>query len=111
MVASAPATRPAMPRWVRKDDVPVDTLENEKKIAVEQAKRENKPEKIWDKIAQGKTQQFHQQFCLMEQVFVKPVEGSAKPPLVGQVVENVSKKLGVTLVPRRFVRLKVGEEE
>ena len=101
----------AMPRWVRKDDVPADTLESEKKIAVEQAKRENKPEKIWDKIAQGKTQQFYQQFCLMEQVFVKPVEGSAKPPLVGQVVESVSKKLGVTLVPRRFVRLKVGEED
>lgn len=101
----------ATPRWVRKEDVPSDTLENEKKIAVEQAKRENKPEKIWDKIAQGKTQQFYQQFCLMEQVFVKPVEGSAKPPLVGQVVEAVSKKLGFTLVPRRFVRLKVGEEE
>ena len=42
---------------------------------------------------------------------MKPVEGSAKPPLVGQVVESVSKKLGFTLVPRRFVRLKVGEED
>ena len=98
------------PRFVRKEDVSADVIEQEASIAKEQARRENKPEKIWDKIAQGKVQQYYGQFCLMEQDFVKPVEGS-KTLKVGQVVELVSKKVGATLIPRRFVRFKVGEEE
>lgn len=98
------------PRFVRKEDVSADVIEQEASIAREQARRENKPEKIWDKIAQGKVQQYYGQFCLMEQDFVKPVDG-AKALKVGQVVDLVSKKVGATLIPRRFVRLKVGEEE
>lgn len=100
----------ASPRFVRKEDVSADVVEQEGAIAKEQARREGKPEKIWDKIVQGKIQQYYGQFCLMEQLFVKPVEGQ-KPPTVGQVVEQVSKKVGATLIPRRFVRLKVGEED
>jgi len=46
----------------------------------------------------------------MEQDFVKPVEGS-KTLKVSQVVDLVSKKVGATLIPRRFIRLKVGEED
>ncbi len=46
----------------------------------------------------------------MEQDFVKPVDGS-KTMKVGQFVDLVSKKVGATLIPRRFVRFKVGEEE
>lgn len=98
------------PRFVRKEDVASDVIEQETKIAQEQARRENKPEKIWDKIVQGKIQQYYGQFCLMEQPFVKPVEGT-KAPTVGQVVDLVSKKVGATLIPRRFIRLKVGEED
>lgn len=98
------------PRFVRKEDVSADVIEQEAAIAKEQARRENKPEKIWDKIAQGKVQQYYGQFCLMEQDFVKPVEGS-KTLKVAQVVDLVSKKVGATLIPRRFIRLKVGEEE
>lgn len=98
------------PRFVRKEDVSADVIEQEASIAKEQARRENKPEKIWDKIAQGKVQQYYGQFCLMEQDFVKPVEGS-KTLKVAQVVDLVSKKVGATLIPRRFIRLKVGEED
>lgn len=98
------------PRFVRKEDVSSDVIEQESKIAQEQARRENKPEKIWDKIVQGKVQQYYGQFCLMEQPFVKPVEGT-KSPTVGQVVDLVSKKVGAPLIPRRFIRLKVGEED
>ncbi len=96
------------PRWVKKEDVPASVLEQEKAIACEQAKRDNKPEKIWDKISQGKVQQFYQQFCLLEQPFVKDAGGKT---LVGQVIEQVSKKINGQLIPRRFVRFKVGEEE
>lgn len=97
------------PRWVRKEDVPADIVEKEMAIGREQARRENKPEKIWDKIAEGKITQFYKQFCLLEQEFVKPVDGGKVT--VAQVVERVSKQVGATLVPRRFVRLKVGEAE
>jgi elongation factor Ts len=98
------------PRFVRKEDVSADVIEQEASIAKEQARRENKPEKIWDKIAQGKVQQYYGQFCLMEQDFVKPVEGSKTTESVAGG-DLVSKKVGATLIPRRFVRLKVGEEE
>ncbi|HRY28683.1 MAG TPA: translation elongation factor Ts [Elusimicrobiota bacterium] len=97
----------ANPRWVKKEDVPAEMLEQEKAIAREQARRENKPEKIWDKIAQGKLQQFYQQFCLLEQPYVKDAGG--KTP-VGAVVQQLSQKTGVVLSPARFVRYKVGEE-
>jgi elongation factor Ts len=95
------------PRWVRREDVPADVLEGEKAIAVEQAKRDNKPEKIWDKIAQGKTTQFCQQFCLLEQPFVKDPGG--KTP-VSELVKQVSAKAGGELTVKRFVRYKVAEE-
>ena len=96
------------PRWVAKEDVPASIIEQEQAIAREQAKRENKPEKIWDKISQGKVQQFHQQFCLLEQPFVKDTAGKT---LVSQLVGQVSQKIGAALKPLRFVRFKVGEEE
>jgi elongation factor Ts len=98
----------ASPRWVKREDVPADTIEQEKSIAREQAKRENKPEKIWDKISQGKLQQFYQQFCLLDQPYVKEPGGKVT---VGEVVEKVSKTAGGKLMPVRFVRYRVGEEE
>lgn len=95
------------PRWVAKEEVPADVLENEKKIARELAKKEGKPEKIWDKIADGKAQQFYGQFVLLEQPFVKDPGGKTK---VSAVVAEASKKSGGTLAPKRFVRYKVAEE-
>lgn len=97
------------PKWVSKEDVPAAIIEQEQSIAREQAKRENKPEKIWDKIAQGKVQQFYKMFVLMEQDFVIG-EGGGKIT-VSQAVENVSKVAGGKLAPRRFARFKVGESE
>ncbi len=48
----------ADPKWVRREDVPAEVAESEKAIAKAQAQKENKPEKIWDKIADGKLNQF-----------------------------------------------------
>ena len=94
------------PRWVRKEDIPAETVESEKAIGREQAKRENKPEKIWDKIAEGKLTQFTQQFCLLEQIYVRDGKTQVKA-----VLEEASKKAGKPLSVRRFARYKVGEEE
>jgi len=96
----------ASPRWVRKEDIPAETVESEKAIGREQAKRDNKPEKIWDKIAEGKLTQFTQQFCLLEQVYVRDGKTQVKA-----VLDEASKKFGKPVTVRRFARYKVGEEE
>jgi elongation factor Ts len=95
------------PRWLSKEEVPADVLESEKKIARELAKNEGKPEKIWDKIAEGKLTQFYGQFCLLEQNFVKDPAGKTK---VSAVVAEAAKAAGAALAPKRFVRYKVAEE-
>ncbi len=98
----------ASPRWVSRENVSAEIVEQEKAIGREQAKRENKPEKIWDKIVDGKLQQFYQQFCLLEQPFIKD---SAGKTLIKTVLEQVSAKVGGALAVKRFARYKVGEEE
>jgi elongation factor Ts len=100
-------TAAASPKWVRAEDVPADMAENEKSIARTLAQKEGKPEKIWDKIADGKLNQFRQMFCLLEQPFVKDAGGKT---LVKQIVEQAAKAAGDTLTVKRFARFKVGEE-
>jgi elongation factor Ts len=95
------------PKWVRREDIPAEKIEEEKSIARTLAQKDNKPQNIWDKIAEGKVNQFSQMYCLLEQPYVK-VEGGKT--LVKQVVDQVSKKVGDTLSVKRFVRYKVGEE-
>ena len=97
----------AAPKWVRREDVPAETVEGEKAIARSLAQKEGKPEKIWDKISDGKVNQFAQMFCLLEQPFVKDPGGKT---LVKQLVEQVSTKVGDVIAVKRFVRFKVGEE-
>jgi elongation factor Ts len=98
----------AQPKWIRREDAPADVVEQEKAIAREQAKRDNKPEKIWDKIVQGKLQQFYKQFCLMDQDFlIGPASGKMT---VQQAVDEASKKAGATFAPQRCAHFRVGEE-
>ena len=100
-------TAATAPRWVRREDLPAETVESEKAIARALAQKEGKPEKIWDKIADGKINQFSQMFCLLEQPFVKDPGGKT---LVKQMVEAAAKKAGDAIAVKRFVRYKVGEE-
>lgn len=100
-------TAAAGPKWIRREDVPADVAEGEKSIARTLAQKEGKPEKIWEKIADGKLNQFCQMFCLLEQPYVKDPGGKT---LIKQVVEQAAKAAGDTLTVKRFVRFKVGEE-
>ena len=59
------------PEFVKKDDVPADRLENEKKILTEEVIREGKPANIAEKIVMGKLNKFYKEVCLEEQEFVK----------------------------------------
>jgi elongation factor Ts len=100
-------TAATSPKWVRREDVPSDVADGEKAIARTLAQKEGKPDKIWDKIADGKLNQFCQMFCLLEQPFVKDPGGKT---LIKDVVAQAAKAAGDTLTVKRFVRFKVGEE-
>jgi elongation factor Ts len=94
----------ADPRFIQKEDVTADVLEKEKDIARARALGEGKPEKILDKIVEGRLQKFYEEVCLLEQPFVKEATLT-----VGQLVKTKIAKLGENIGVARFVRFKVGD--
>lgn len=94
----------ANPMYVRREDVPEDVKEKEKGIYKRQAIDSGKPEKIVDKIAEGKMEKFYQEVCLMEQSFIKNPDITIK-----QLLEELVVKIGENIVIRRFVRFQLGE--
>lgn len=94
----------ADPRFIRKEDVAADVLEQEKEIARARALGEGKPEKVLDKIVEGRIQKFYEEVCLLDQPFVKDATLS-----VGQLVKTKIAKLGENIGVARFVRFKVGD--
>ncbi len=93
------------PSYVSKEDVPPEIVEKEKEVYKKQALNEGKPEKILDKIAEGKIQKFYEENCLLEQLFIK--DNDLK---VGDLVKHNIAKIGENIVVRRFVRYVLGEE-
>lgn len=94
----------ANPRWVRREEVPLDLVNKEKEIAVEVARKEGKPEKILEKIAEGKVVKFYEENCLMEQKFVKDPDKT-----IQQVLTDKVAKIRENLTIRRFARFQLGE--
>jgi elongation factor Ts len=94
----------ANPSYVKREDVPVEVREKEKNIYRIQAKEAGKPEKILDKIADGKLDKFYQEVCLLEQPFIKNPDISIK-----DLLEDLIAKMGENIVVRRFVRYQLGE--
>lgn len=94
----------ADPRFIRKEDVTAAVLEQEKEIARARALAEGKPEKVVDRIVEGRLQKFYEEVCLLEQPFVKEATLS-----VGQLVKTKIAKLGENIGIARFVRFKVGD--
>jgi elongation factor Ts len=92
------------PLYVRREDVPQEVLEREKTIYRNQAREAGKPEKILDKIAEGKLEKFYQEVCLMEQPFIKNTDSTIK-----ELLEELVTKLGENILIRRFVRFQLGE--
>lgn len=93
------------PLYVKREDVPADVLQKEKDIYLAQAKASGKPEKIWDKIVEGKLEKFYEEVCLYDQPFIK--DSSLK--IKDLIVQAVS-KIGENIQIRRFARFQVGEE-
>jgi elongation factor Ts len=92
------------PLYVRREEVPPEVLEREKTIYRNQARESGKPEKILDKIAEGKLEKFYQEVCLMEQPFIKNADITIR-----ELLEELVTKLGENILIRRFVRFQLGE--
>jgi elongation factor Ts len=92
------------PRFLRKEEVTDEVLAKEREIYRAQALASGKPEKVVDKIIEGKMEKFYEEVCLLEQHFIKDPSQT-----VGQVVASAIGKLGENITVRRFVRFKVGE--
>lgn len=95
----------AAPRFVRREDVGEAVLAEEREIASEQALKSGKPEKVVDKIVEGKMEKFYSEVCLLEQPFVKDPDKT-----VGQRVAESVARIGENIQIRRFVRWVLGEQ-
>ena len=94
----------ADPQFSRRDEVTPAVLDKEREIQRDRARQEGKPEAIIDKMIEGRMSKFFEEFCLLEQPFIKD-----NAVTVGQLVTDKAKKTGEALAVVRFVRYKVGE--
>jgi len=94
----------ANPMYVTEDEVPQDVLEHEKQILRVQALNEGKPEKIIDKMVEGRIKKYYQDFCLLDQTFVKNPDKT-----IQQYLNETIAAIGEKITIRRFVRFVMGE--
>ncbi|KQX69160.1 MULTISPECIES: translation elongation factor Ts [unclassified Paenibacillus] len=94
----------ANPTYVRREEVPTEALEKEKEILRNQALNEGKPEKIIDKMVEGRIGKYYEEFCLMEQQFVKDPDKT-----IDQLLNEKVAAIGENITIRRFVRFGLGE--
>ena len=92
------------PRYVSKDEVTPEDIEREKEIYRAQAAATGKPANIIEKMLEGKMGKYYEEFCLLEQPFIK--EASLT---IGQLIAQKIAKLGENISVRRFARFKIGE--
>ncbi|MGM0651828.1 MAG: translation elongation factor Ts [Bacillota bacterium] len=95
------ATNPA---YLSKNDVPESILEKESQIIKAQALNDGKPEKVIDKIVEGRLTKYYSENCLMEQAFVKDEEIT-----ISELLTDLIAKIGENIVVRRFCRFEIGE--
>ncbi len=88
----------ANPSYLDRTQVPQTELEHEKMVLTEQARNEGKPEKIIEKMVEGRIEKFYKEVCLVDQAFIKGDD---------EVVSNLLKKENAEVI--RFVRYEMGE--
>jgi len=91
--------------FVRREDVPAERVEREKRIFAGQLEGQGKPAAIIEKIVEGKVGKFYEEICLLEQPYIK--DDKIK---VADLVKQSSAKTGENIVVRRFSRFRLGQE-
>ena len=94
----------ADPQFIRKEDVTAEALDKERDIQRARALQEGKPEKMVDKIIEGRLAKFYEEICLYEQPFIRD-----NATTVADLIKAAIAKLGENISVSRFVRFKVGE--
>lgn len=94
----------ANPQFITKDEVPQENLEKEREILRAQALNEGKPEKIVDRMVEGRIEKYFKEVCLLEQPFVKNPDIN-----VQTLVNEATLASGEKIAVRRFTRYELGE--
>ena len=92
------------PLYIQRENVSPEALEREREIYRAQARDAGKPEKIMEKIVEGKLEKYYSEVCLLEQPFIKDPDRTVQDLLNGLIG-----KLGEKVEIRRFIRFQVGE--
>lgn len=92
------------PQYVRREEVPTGDLEKEKEVLRAQALNEGKPEKIVERMVEGRVEKYYKEICLMEQPYVKDPDKS-----VGDLIAEATGSIGEKISIRRFTRYERGE--
>ena len=96
----------ANPLSVDRDGIPASVLEKEREIYASQAKESGKPDKVIEKIVEGKMTKFSSEACLLEQPYVKNSDIK-----VQDLLNELMAKTGENIVIRRFARYQLGESD
>ena len=94
----------ANPQYVRREEIPDNVLDKEREIYRAQALESKKPEKVIDKIVEGKLERFYSEVCLLEQTYIKDGDLTVK-----EVLDALIGKIGENIQIRRFARFQLGE--
>jgi elongation factor Ts len=94
----------ADPKYIVRTEVDKAHIDKEAEIARDRARNEGKPEKILDKIVEGRLTKFYEEVCLLEQPFIKD-----NALTIGEIVKQKSAALGGPVEVVKFIRFKVGE--
>lgn len=92
------------PEYIKREQVPAEVIENEKSILRTQALNEGKPEKVVDKMVEGRIEKYYKQVCLMDQAYIRNPDIS-----VQQLTNEIIAKIGENISVRRFTRYEMGE--
>jgi elongation factor Ts len=94
----------ANPLFVRKEEVPQEALDKEREILKAQAINEGKPEHIAEKMVEGRMKKYYEEYCLLEQQFIKDPDKT-----ISQLVNEKVSTIGENITIRRFARFELGE--
>jgi elongation factor Ts len=92
------------PEYISRDDLPAEVIAREKEILRAQALHEGKPEKVVEKMVEGRIEKFFKETCLLEQPFIKNPDVTVK-----DLLHEIIGRIGENIVIRRFVRYELGE--
>jgi len=92
------------PKYLSRVEITGDVIEKEREILKAQAIHEGKPEKIVDKVVEGRIEKFYKDACLLEQSFVKDTDKTVQE-FVTQMIATMGENINI----RRFVRFQMGE--